>query len=223
MRADLLYFLLIALFSFTVQTTAQQDVCPPWFIPDNRSSTGCSCQQYASKVHCGPDFPLLRFGACMTYNSTTGATEFGPCPYIAHYNYTIIGGLSYIQLPSNASLLNEFMCGPLNRESKLCENCKDGYGIALYSYTLECSKCWEHSYGWFLYFFLELFPITVLYFLVVIFHIRATSSPLSALVFMSQIVVYTIRLNVPLHMYIENEVTGFAYMALQVLLVLYGA
>ena len=47
-----------------------------------------------------------------------------------------------------------------------------------------------------------------MYFLVVIFHIRATSSPLSALVFMSQIVVYTIRLNVPLHMYIENKVTG---------------
>ena len=61
-----------------------------------------------------------------------------------------------------------------------------------------------------------------MYFLVVIFHIRATSSPLSALVFMSQIVVYTIRLNVPLHMYIENRVTGFPYMALKVLLVLCG-
>ena len=61
-----------------------------------------------------------------------------------------------------------------------------------------------------------------MYFLVVIFHIRATSSPLSALVFMSQIVVYTIRLNVPLHMFIENEVTGFPYVALKVLLLLCG-
>ena len=42
--------------------------------------------------------------------------------------------------------------------------------------------------------------------------------PLSALVFMSQIVVYTVRLNLPLHMYIENEVTGFQYVALKVLL-----
>ena len=40
--------------------------------------------------------------------------------------------------------------------------------------------------------------------------------------FMNQAVVYTIRLNVPLHMYIENEVTGFPYMPLQVLLVLCG-
>ena len=61
-----------------------------------------------------------------------------------------------------------------------------------------------------------------MYFLVVIFHIRATFSPLSALVFMSQIAVYTTRLNEYFHMYIENEVTGFAYVALQVLLVLCG-
>ena len=52
--------------------------------------------------------------------------------------------------------------------------------------------------------------------------IRAASSPLSALVFMSQIVVYTIRLNVPLNMYIENLLTGFPYVALKVLLVLFG-
>ena len=62
----------------------------------------------------------------------------------------------------------------------------------------------------------------MMYFLVVIFHVRTTSSPLSALVFMSQIIVYTIRLNIPLHMYIENEVTGFAYVVVQVLLTLCG-
>ena len=212
---------LIFLFNFTEQTIAQQDVCPPWFILDNTSITGCSCHQDNAEVYCGPDFPLLHFGFCMTYNNTTGVTEFGPCPYIGHYS-NLADDFFYIQLPSNVSLLNEFMCGPLNREGALCRKCKDGYGAALYSYTLECSKCWGHGYGWVLYYFLELFPITVMYFLVVIFHIRATSSPLSGLVFMSQIVVYTIRLNVPLHMYIENEVTGFSYVALQALLVLCG-
>ena len=224
MKAILSFVLVIVLFySSTEQTTTHRDVCPPWFIPDNRSSTGCSCSEYEA-VKCGSDFPLLRFGYCMTYNnSTSKTTEYGPCPCIAQYNNTTnVERVWYIQLPSNVSLLNEFMCGPLNREGELCGKCKNGYGIALYSYTLECSKCWGHGYGWVLCFFLELFPITVMYLLVVIFHIRATSSPLSALVFMSQIVVYTIRLNVPLHMYIENEVTGFPYVTLQVLLVLCG-
>ena len=95
-----------------------------------------------------------------------------------------------------------FILKTLNREGTLCGKCKDGYGIVLYSYTLECSKCWGHDYGWVLYYVLELFPITVMYLMVVIFHVRAASSPLSALVFMSQIVVYTIRLNVH---YIENS------------------
>ena len=157
----------------------------------------------------------------MTYNSSTEMIEYGRCPYIAQYNTTNVDYIFYIQLPGNVSLLNNFMCGSLNR-GVLCGKCKDGYGIALYSYTLKCSKCWGHGYGWVLYYFVELFPITVMYFLVVIFHIRATSSPLSALVFMSQIFVYTARLNVPLHMYAENEITGFAYVALQLLLVLCG-
>ena len=153
---------LICLIGFTEQTIAQQDICPPWFIPDNTSCTGCSCYHQDAKVYCGPDFPNLHFGFCMTYSNTTGFTAYGACPYIAHYS-----------------------------------------NLADYS-------------------FYNQLPITVMYFLVVIFHIRAISSPLSALVFMSQIVVYTIRLNVPFHMYIENEVTGFSYVALQLLLVLCG-
>ena len=112
----------------------------------------------------------------MTYNNTTGVTEYGACPYIAHYS-NIVDYFFYIQLPSNVSLLNEYMCGLLNREGPLCGKCKGGYGAALYSYTLECSKCWGHGYGWVLYYFLELFPITVIYILVVIFHIIATECP----------------------------------------------
>ena len=214
--------LLILPFSFMGETAVQERVCPPWFFPDDTSSTGCSCVGSHSEVRCGSDFPLLHFGFCMTYNRSTETVDYGPCPYIAHYNNTAISKTFYTKLPSNVSILEEFMCGPLNREGTLCGTCKDGYGTALYSYTLECVKCWGHGYGWVLYFFVELFPITVMYFLVVIFHIRATFSPLSALVFMSQIVVYTIRLNVPLHMYIENNITGFLYVALQVLLVLCG-
>ena len=142
------------LFSFTEQATSKRDVCPPWFTPDNRSSTGCSCRRVGSQVFCRSDFPLLHLGFCMTYNSANETTEYGPCPYIAQYNSTAtFSDVWYLQLPSNASLLNEFMCGPLNREGPLCEKCKDDYGIALYSYTLECSKCWGHGYGWVLYFF----------------------------------------------------------------------
>ena len=212
----------ILLFTFTEQTAVQHKVCPPKFISHNGSRTvlGCLCYGIYSVTEC---FPLMEFGYCMTYNSRIEALEYGACPYITRYNRTYyLDPAVYIWLPENISSLNEFMCGPLNREGTLCGKCKDGYGTALYSYTLKCSKCWGHGYGWVLYWTLELVPITVMYFLVVIFHIRATSSPLSALVFMSQIVVYTIRLNVPFHLYIENELTEYPHILLQVLLVLCG-
>ena len=128
-------FLFIFMFSFTEQTTAQGDDCPPWFIPDNTSITGYFCFEHDTKVNCSPDFTSLQYGFCMTYNRKTGATEYGPCPYIAHYNTTAYIDVFHITLPSNVSSLNEFMCGPLNREGELCGKCKDGYGIALYSYT----------------------------------------------------------------------------------------
>ena len=78
----------------------------------------------------------------MTYNSSTGTTEYGACPYITRYKYntTVVGNALYIELPSNVSILNEFMCGPLSREGELCGKCKDGYGTALYSYTLKCKQ-----------------------------------------------------------------------------------
>ena len=59
----ILCFLLIFLFSVTEQTTAQRDVFPPWFVPDNRSSTGCSCSSLVAEVKCGVNFTLLRFVA----------------------------------------------------------------------------------------------------------------------------------------------------------------
>ena len=46
------FVLLIILVSFKEQTIAQQDVCPPWFVPDNTSSTGCSCKNSFDAVVC---------------------------------------------------------------------------------------------------------------------------------------------------------------------------
>ena len=57
----------------------------------------------------------MHFGYCMTYNSASEAIEYGACPYITRYNRTYSGDrVQYIWFPENVSLLNEFMCGPLN-------------------------------------------------------------------------------------------------------------
>jgi len=61
------------------------------------------------EVKCGVDFSLLQLGFCMTYNSTTDITGYGPCPYVIHYNATSLDSI-FLKLPVNVSLLNDFMC-----------------------------------------------------------------------------------------------------------------
>ena len=151
----------------------------------------------------------------MTYNSTSDTKEHGPCPYIGHYstikdNFICVGHAFYIQLQVMYPILMRSCVG--HRIEKGCCVASVKMAMALhYTCTLwnAVGAAWGHGYGWVLYYFLELFPITVMYFLVVIFHIRATSSQLNAIVFMSQIVVYIIRLNVPFHMYIQNDFHHF--------------
>ena len=125
---------------------------------DLRCCCSCHINLYSTELKCGSDFPLLHFGLCMTYDNATGATEYGPCPDIANYN---TNSANYVFLFScQAMCLYLMSSSALNWEGQLCEKCKYGYDIALYSYTMECSKCWGHGYGWVLYYFLEFFPIT---------------------------------------------------------------
>ena len=84
-------------------------------------------------------------------------------------------------------MLNDAMCGQLNREGLLCSKCKAGYGPALYSRTSKCEKCNNTQYlMWTLYLFLELTPLTVFFIIVIIFNIRATSPPFTAYILYCQ-------------------------------------
>ena len=114
------------------------------------------------------------------------------------------------------------MCGSLHRKGPLCGKCEDGFGPALYSYTLECKKCWGHGLGWLLYITLAVIPTTVLYIIVVVFHVSATSPPLHAFVFSCHIVVYTFRTQPDLYLLTANELKGFSHRMLKVMLALCG-
>ena len=84
-------------------------------------------------------------------------------------------------------MLNDAMCGQLNRDGLLCSKCKAGYGPALYSRIWKCEKCNNRQYlMWTLYLFLELTPLTVFFIIVIIFNIRDTSPPFTAYILYCQ-------------------------------------
>ena len=116
-------------------------------------------------------------------------TRWVPFLLWIHFYKTYSDGLHwYIQLPDNISELNDYMCGPLNRKGRLCSECKDGYGLATTSVGFqyfECSKCAGTWYGVPLFLFLEMFPLTVLYLVILLVQVNITSSSITC--FSSQV------------------------------------
>lgn len=139
---------------------------------------------------------FLRMGFCATYNEHTKLVSFSSCPYFQPDGFSThmyMDGCNtwYIQLPNNISKLNDYMCGPLNRKGRVCSECKDGFGPAIMSFGfhIQCSNCTSGWYGILLYMFLEIVPVTVFYFAVVlVFQINITSAPMTCYIMYSQLV-----------------------------------
>ena len=118
----------------------------------------------------------------MTYNETSKLTFVGNCPYNTNQETP-----HFYPLPEDVLQLNEQMCGPLNRTGLLCSQCQQGLGPAVFSPHKECVECMDEPYGWILFFFLAIFPQTILCLFVIIFRINAASPALNGFVLAAQI------------------------------------
>ncbi len=94
---------------------------------------------------------------------------------------------SYHSLPSNISQLNEQVCGWLNRDGQLCGRCKDGFGPAVYSYSLSCVECKDYHYNWVKYAVVSLLPLTVFFFVITLTRIKLLSGAWSGYILISQV------------------------------------
>ena len=226
----LLIIVMIQVISSSASPIQESDGCPPWMITKGDE---CMCRDFSqgsnrvaiptvfcdSKTHTA----YVAVSVCVTYNYS-GLEEdiiIGACPFIPVENIPIEFG-SYRALPKNESELNDFMCGPFNRQGLLCSSCKPGYGVSVYSDGLPCAKCSTPNFGVSWYVLLELAPITVLYVIVVLFRIRATAPPLAGLVFFSQLLLKTARGNIFIYASMAYATNQYSYVLLQILLSLCG-
>ena len=152
----------------------------------------CSDSNFRHRhIDCSQSVPLLTSGYCATYYEDRRILSLFWCPNIQP-NATING---YTKLPRNLSQLNNYTCGQINRKGFLCSECADGFGLSVTSLGYKCVDCTDTWYGVPLFLFLEFVPITVLYFIVLVFQIRITSAPIPCFIMYAQIVV--IGLNLP--------------------------
>ena len=77
----------------------------------------------------------------------------------------------------------------MNRKGLVCSECVEGFGLSVTFFGFSCSKCTNSWYGIIVYLLLEFVPITVFYFLILIFRVGLTSSPFTAFVLFSQFTV----------------------------------
>lgn len=143
------------------------------------------CTGHLKGVGCDSisDNITVNSGVCLTYwyNGTeldlSHPVFAGACPYNLDYHI-----LLYYNVADKPGELNQRICGA-NCTCILCSACIDGYGIAVNDYNFHCVKC-NTQYGWLLYVVSQLAPFLS----VVLFDIGATSAPMNAFVFFSQIV-----------------------------------
>ena len=176
----------------TFPTGVGDNQCPLWQLL-NPTTKLCECYdspRVRNVVKCTEQGIAVRVGYCMTFEEQERTIYIAICNFDG--NFSIIGNGRYIELPvQNASELNDYMCGPMNRKGRLCSECIEGFGPSIISFRSVCSDCIGAWYGVPLYLFLEFVPITIFFTVVLFFRVNITSAPMVAFVFFSQVIVAT--------------------------------
>ena len=168
--------------------------CRPWY-RYNDSSGQCVCtdrkvsHSMNQEIKCSvyEEGVAIAPGYCTTYKEGRG-TVIAECLYFKPdgLNLTRDG----YSLPQNISELNSYMCAHMNRNNTLCSDCIDGFGPSFTSPGFECCNCTGLWHGVLLYLIVDLAPITLLYLIMVLFHISMSSAPMTGYVMYSQFFMY---------------------------------
>ena len=173
-------------FSYSCSSNDSTRLCV--FIDDGLSKCGymqhdilqCSSQGNISVLDC----------YCITYNENDkeSQVEIGNCIYnCVNIKESYFIDSVYHILPKNASDSNEVICGKeFSRNGTLCGKCKDDYYPLVYSFNLTCVKCPQGRANWWKYVLSAFLPLTIFYFIVVLFKINTTSSHLHGFIYYSQ-------------------------------------
>ena len=170
--------------------------CPPGFVSvpcTNKSTSGmtcnCVCPTVSDGMSCSDDDHHITLYShfCLTYqyeeNNSSAPNKslplvIGKCPF----NRQTV----HVNLSVSADHLDDLVCGDSKRTGVLCSICREPYGVAINS-NYECVEC-NPAIGWLLFLAVKILPVTVLFFLVALLNVKATSAALNSFVFYSQIV-----------------------------------
>ena len=167
--------------------------CPPWTVYNDETGQ-CDCgNDLRGIVHCNAETKSVSVLTCfcMTYNSKTNQTVVGHCMIMCKRKRNDATCKLYNRIETNDTKeINNDVCESTNKTGQLCGRCKEGYGIPVYSYTLNCVKCnaTDFTHSLFKYIAVAFLPLTLFYFIVIAFKVSVTSGSMVAYVMICQVV-----------------------------------
>ena len=191
----------------TVYTEIRVEIlpCPPGFIAEftNNSQSSCVCdKRYGSILQCnqGSFTAKLRRGLWM------GKDKFHQEPVVGMYPYTRNSLKEvYFELASNITALDHQLCSNADRTGPFCAQCKHGYAPSINSLTPHCVPCPNKKayFYWMLYILVEVVPVTIFLFAIMLFHISVTRGAFNSFVLFAQLITTTFDITgdgtIPLH------------------------
>ena len=162
------------------------EICPQtWRFSHNGT---CQCGgSIHSTVDCGSNQVSILECHCITFEEELGIAVVGACPYGCGFQRSQRGKV-YSPLPEDISRLNDAMCGRLNRDGRMCSECKKGFSPLVYTYDYDCIRCHNSKCNWLKFFAIAFVPLTFFYVIVVLFKINATNPYLYGFITLNQAV-----------------------------------
>ena len=164
------------------------------------SNGTCRCgDEIHDTIICNSDQVLLMSCHCMTYDKEDGLIV-GYCPYGCNSKgdpYSESRS-AYTSLPAgNVSNINNAMCGRLHRTGRLCGECSsDDFSPLVYSYDQYCIKCRREDlrHNWLKFVAAAFLPLTLFYFVVILYRVNASNPYLYGLIFLNQAIASPVNL-----------------------------
>ena len=173
--------------------------CPPGMVLTNGGrgeAPTCECKgNYGgliSDCHSIRYYTELRRGSWIGTLDNKSDFVVGECPYCSAWTSN-----PSFDLPQNGTNLSNNLCSRIHRTGVLCGSCLPGYGPAVNGLDFECHHCTESEakYNWIFYLMTEFLPITLFFFIVVLFNVSITSGPANAFVFYAQVLTATFKVD----------------------------
>ena len=215
------------LFSLLLVVAAGNDSCPTWFkrsFQDRHCECGSSIGSVITCNHETREVCVLD-SYCLTSNGhededRCDSNVVGRCLVIVNHGIKINGtdGL-YLKVYPDISEQDRQTCGYLNRQGRLCGECKEHHYVSAYSYDMKCHNCtsglWSNVIQ---YVCIAYLPLTVFLCLVVLLRISVTSPSMNVLVFCCQL----LALPVNLRYFLQLTRNRNSIIAIKILATLYG-